>query len=163
VPDDLAGGSLDRRDTAEIGEGGLALQPLGIVSDYGQSSVAACRRCLCLVGKPTSGRFPPPADRAARPELGDLFGEDLVAPGHRTKREPRVASSTSSGSSLRRKRAAMATSSFVESPRKRWRSPSGAVTRRHRSWLAACVLWTSPRSGGRSSRLGSSSRGRPRS
>ena len=34
----------------------------------------------------------------------------------------------------------MATSSFVESPRKRWRSPSGAVTRRHRSWLAACVL-----------------------
>jgi hypothetical protein len=41
---------------------------------------------------------------------------------------------------LRRKRAATATSSFVESPRKRWRSPSGAVTTRFLSWLAACVL-----------------------
>src|SRR5829696_8859911 len=45
MPDNLARGSLDRRDTAEAGEGGLALQPLGIVSDYGQqatvSSVAA--------------------------------------------------------------------------------------------------------------------------
>jgi hypothetical protein len=36
MPDNLARGSLDRRDTAEAGEGGLALQPLGIVSDYGQ-------------------------------------------------------------------------------------------------------------------------------
>ncbi len=27
---------MDRRDTAEAGEGGLALQPLGMVSDHGQ-------------------------------------------------------------------------------------------------------------------------------
>src|ERR671921_93437 len=51
-----------------------------------------------------------------------------------------VAACTSLGPSPRRKRAATETSSFVESPRKRWRSSSGAVTRKPWSWLAACVL-----------------------
>jgi hypothetical protein len=47
-------------------------------------------------------------------------------------------------STPRRKRAATETSSFVERPRKRWRSSSGALTRKPWSslelWLAACVL-----------------------
>ncbi len=41
MPDDLAGGSLDGRDPAEAGEGGLALQPLGVVFKATISSVAA--------------------------------------------------------------------------------------------------------------------------
>src|SRR5215217_7057978 len=41
VPNDLAGGSLDRRDTAEAGEGGLTPQPMGIVFKATISSVAA--------------------------------------------------------------------------------------------------------------------------
>jgi hypothetical protein len=58
------------------------------------------------------GAFPNQASEL-HVQLGDLFGEDLVATSHRTKREPRVASRTSSGSFLRRKREATATSSCV--------------------------------------------------
>src|SRR3712207_1284474 len=48
-----------------------------------------------------------------------------------------VAAFTSSGALPGRKRAAAATSSLVESPRKRWRSSSGAVTVKLWSWFAA--------------------------
>src|SRR5829696_1242824 len=48
-----------------------------------------------------------------------------------------VAAFTSSGSLRGRKRAAAATSSLVERPRKRWRSFSGAVTMKLWSWFAA--------------------------
>jgi hypothetical protein len=41
MPDDLAGGSFDGRDSAEAGEGGLAPQSLGVVFKATISSVAA--------------------------------------------------------------------------------------------------------------------------
>jgi hypothetical protein len=41
MPDNLAGGSFDGRDSAEAGEGGLAPQPLGIVFRATIKSVAA--------------------------------------------------------------------------------------------------------------------------
>ena len=70
-------------------------------------------------------------------EFGDLFGELLVAAGHRTQREPGRRLHVSGIGPKAKTRAATATSSPLESPRKRFRSVSGAVTTRDRSWLVA--------------------------
>src|SRR5215207_224888 len=86
MPDNLAGGSLRRRDTAEAGEGGLALQPLGIVSDYGQQRRGVDGAYAWQGNQLRSGFHHQPIELHV--QLGDLFAEDLVATGHRTKREP---------------------------------------------------------------------------
>src|SRR5215207_7531739 len=85
MPDDLARGSLDGRDTAEAGEGGLAPQPLGVVSGNHQerrgvvSAYARQRDQLRgdLRHQPVEVRL----------QLGDLLRESLVTASHRTERE----------------------------------------------------------------------------
>src|SRR5215216_7023441 len=86
VPNDLAGGSLDRRDTAEAGEGGLTPQPMGIVSGHDQQRRGVVGADARQGNQLWGGFQNQPIELHA--QLCDLFGEDLVATGHRTKREP---------------------------------------------------------------------------
>src|SRR5215204_7480849 len=85
MPDNLARGSLDRRDTAEAGQGSLATQPLGIVPGHDQE-----RRGV--VGAYAWQRDQLRGDLRHQPvelcvQLGDLLRESLVTVGHRTESE----------------------------------------------------------------------------
>src|SRR5215207_7427668 len=85
MPDNLARGSLDRRDTAEAGQGSLATQPLGIVPGHDQQ-----RRGV--VGAYAWQRDQLRGDLRHQPvevrlQLGDLLRESHVTASHRTERE----------------------------------------------------------------------------
>src|SRR5215207_120851 len=86
VSNDHAGGSLDGRDPAEAGEGGLAPQPLGIIPGHDQQWRGVVGSYARKGNQLRGGSQNQPIE--VRVQLGDLFGEDLVATGHRTKREP---------------------------------------------------------------------------
>src|SRR3712207_4799423 len=86
VADDLARGSLHGRGTAQTGEGGLATQPLGIVS-RGKQKRRGVVRADRREGDQLRGRL---GDQAIelRVQLGYLFREGLVTPSHRAESEP---------------------------------------------------------------------------
>src|SRR5215211_3217513 len=138
MPHHLAGGGFDGSDPAQTGEGGFAPQSLGVVPGHDQERRGA-------VGADARQRDQLRGGLRHQPVEVRLYSStiSLERASYRraTERSANlVAAGTSLGPSARRKRAATETSSFVESPRKRWRSCSGAVTRKPCSWLAACVL-----------------------
>jgi hypothetical protein len=87
VPEDLSRGRFDGRDSAEAGERGLTLQALWVVPGHAQQ-----RRCMVRTDTQKSSQLR--GGIRHQPiqlliELGDFFGELLVAPCHRAQRELR--------------------------------------------------------------------------
>jgi hypothetical protein len=136
VPDHLAGGGFDGSDPAQTREGGLATQPLWVVFKATIKRVAAFS--VPMPAKEINSGAACATSRS-RCASRSAISSESASWRRATERSANylVAAGTSQGSSPRRKRAATLTSSFVESPRKRWRSCSGAVTRKACSWLAA--------------------------
>ena len=85
MPDDLAGGSFDGRDSAQTGEGGLAFQPLGIVPGHDQQRRGVVGTDACQRDQLRGDLCHQPIELCI--QLGNLFREDLVTASYRTQRE----------------------------------------------------------------------------
>jgi hypothetical protein len=87
MPDDLAGGGLDGRDTAEAGQGGLATQPLGIVFKATIKSVAAWSVPMPAKETNSGAACATSRSRCASSSAISSERESLVTASHRTESE----------------------------------------------------------------------------
>jgi hypothetical protein len=85
MPDDLSGGSFDGRDSAQTGEGGLASQPLGVVSGHDQQRRGVIGTDACQRDQLRGDLRHQPIELCI--QLGDLFREGFLTASHRTERE----------------------------------------------------------------------------